>query len=78
MAVAKASRGKTVRYAGTADIRRITVQDWKNAGVGSESPVAVEWNAANGFVVDSKEFAFLDDDEFAKLVGEDEKLKVEN
>lgn len=49
MARQASSTEQTISYKGTADVRRITKQEWKAAGV--EDQDTVEWNADNDFTV---------------------------
>jgi hypothetical protein len=56
-----------VRYVGTADLRKISRADWKQAGVASQADVV--WNHANGFKVlesdlSEEALALLDPAEF--------------
>jgi hypothetical protein len=46
---AKVASSKVVRYIGTADVREIDAQGWKNAGV--EDQHKVVWSSANNWEV---------------------------
>lgn len=48
--------------------RRLTVADWRKAGVQSESPYEVVWNAANLFRVPREKLGFLTEEEFQRFI----------
>lgn len=47
---------KTVRYTGGADVRRISVADFRKAGVTDEGIKAAVWDAANGKSLPASDF----------------------
>lgn len=50
----KLASGKVVKYIGTADIRRISAADWRNAGV--DEQLQIEWHRGNKFTVPVDQF----------------------
>lgn len=69
---------EVVKYVGTADVRMITAKDFKAAGVESEDVGVVVWSADNNWVVAREELAFLDSDQFKRLILEDPYLRVDS
>jgi hypothetical protein len=69
---------EVIRYVGTADVRMITLADFKAAGVESEDAGVVIWSADNNWVIAREELAFLDDDQFRRLIREDPYLRVDS
>lgn len=47
---------KVVKYVGPADVRRITVADWRKSGVEDEGIKAVAWDAQNGKSLPASDF----------------------
>lgn len=72
----KVNRGKSVRYTGTADVREISAAQFKGAGV--EGAATVRWDRSNGHTVKSTDLAFLDDEQFTRIISDDTGLKVES
>lgn len=62
---------KAVKYLGVADIRSISSEEWKAAGVRGQD--ATVWSAENGFTILGERFNksalsyFADDPEFAVI-----------
>lgn len=66
-----AARGK-VLYKGTADVRRISKEDWASVGIEHED---VEWNAANLYMVPLDQLK-LTEDQFAQFIAADDSFVV--
>lgn len=70
---------QVVKYIGTAHRRRISAQDWRDAGLEGET---VEWSFENGFTIPAEQFTeeqmreiIEPDSGFAIIGGEDDEVR---
>ena len=77
MARAQVKESRTyVVYVGGAGSRTIHDWQWKQAGIESNSPRTVQWDASNGYRVPADMLGFLTEDEFTRYIRGDGKFVV--
>lgn len=65
-----------VVYIGGAGSRTVHAWQWTQAGIASDRPRTVQWDASNGYRLPKTDLDFLTDDEFDRYIRNDGKFAV--